>query len=44
MRPCHCICHTVKAIKVKMNRCKATHLPVKVFSAKASSVHEVEKE
>ena len=36
--------HTVKAIKVKMNRCKATHLPVKVFSAKASSVHEVKKE
>ena len=36
--------HTEKTIKVKMNRCKATHLPVKVFSAKASSVHEVKKE
>ena len=36
--------HTVKAIKVKVNRWKVTHLPVKVFSAEASSVHEVKKE
>ena len=47
MTPCHCICqppHTVEVIKVKVNRWKATHLPVKVFSAEASSVHEVKKE
>ena len=36
--------HTVETIKVKTNRWKVTHLPVKVFSAKASSVHEVKKE
>ena len=34
--------HTAKAVKT--NRWKATHLPVKVFSAEASSVHEVKKE
>ena len=47
MTPCHCICqppHTVEVIKVKVNRWKVTHLPVKVFSAEASSVHEVKKE
>ena len=47
MTPCHCICqppHTVEVIKVKVNRWKVTHLPVKVFSAKTSSVHEVKKE